>query len=386
MAINVKTLPEMNRESLEFLLANTDGRITMLSPGGIARSLVESANRAADQVFTALDANLAGAYLSQATGPRLDLLGEMFGVRRRSSTTALVSQSDNAIRFYVATGTLYDRLPDPTNRNRGLLPAGTQVYNSDSSIVYSVVEDTYFPRAAKEVFVAARASVTGPSHNVGAFVLTRHNLGDPSVKVTNPTSIQTALAPETDAELRLRISQLVLARQGGNETAVRLAVLSAPGVADVRIVPNFVGAGSFDVMVIPVGNRVSVETILVANSNLQQVVPLGMFYRVREPDYLRFSLVVSLRYNTKVFEAARDLVRVNAERAILDYFGSISLGGEMVVTALGAAIKNSDPGIDDYSIDALCINGRPQLLSNHRLGPDQLWLPDENLVDPVRVL
>lgn len=386
MAIYVKPLAEMNRESLAFLASNTDGRITLLSPGSIARALVESANRTADSVFAALDANLAGAYLSQATGSRLDLLAEMFGVRRRGATTALVSQSDNALRFYVTSGTLYDRLPDPTNRNRGLLPAGTQVYNQDASVAYTVVEDTYFPRSAKEVFVAARASATGPSHNVGAFVLTRHNLDDSSIRVTNPTSIQTALAAESDGELRIRISQLVLARQGGNETAVRLASLSAPGVADVQIVPNFAGAGSFDVMLIPTGNRVAVETILIANRNIREIVPLGMFYRVREPDYLRFSLVVTLRFAPKVFEAAKDLVRVNVERAILDYFGTIGLGGEMVITALGAAIRAADPGVDDYTIDALCISGRPQLLSNHRLNPDQLWLPDENLTDPVRVL
>ena len=66
--------------------------------------------------------------------------------------------------------------------------------------------------------------------------------------------------------------------------------------------------------------------------------------------------------------------------------GDIRMGDELVLTQLGAAILQTDDRIQDYDIQALCINGRPQLLHNYRLERDELFIPDENLSDPVRVL
>lgn len=384
MAIRTRTTGQMTQASIEFLLRNSD--ITLLTPGSTARALIESNVRHLEGFYDALQVNQAAAYLSTARGAYLDLLGEMFGLRRLQPSQATVRQEDRALRFYVTRGTLYALLPDSTNLNQGKIPQGTQVTNETGTIVYTVDRDVTFPRTATEVFAPATCSSLGETGNVGAFVLTRHSLGVQGLKVTNTTSISTGTTLESDAAFRSRISTYVLEVEGANRTAVRLAALSAPGVADVRIVPWILGAGSFDVLLVPVGNRISQEALVLAKRNIENTVAFGMAFRVREPDYVRFSAVIRLTYTDAVRASEQDDIRDNVERAVLDYFGNLRMGQEMVVTELGATIRSADTRVYDYRIEAMCFNGRLILPHNYRLMEDELFVPDEGLTTPVRVI
>lgn len=384
--LQVKTVPELNRQSFGFLEQATDGKITMLSPGSTARALIETVNQNIGQYYNALSLHHTMAYVTTATGVYLDLIAELFGISRRTAEAAFVSSEDSAVRFYVTSGTLYDKLPKAGDLNRGLIPSGTTVRSSDATIVYTVDRDVTFPRTATEVFVPVRASVTGVAANVGAHVLRSHSLPVSAVYVTNPTSITSGRDTESDDELRSRIHDTVRSQEGANEAAIRLAVLSAPGVADVQIIPFIMGAGSFDAMIIPVGNRVSKETFQVAKQNLSSAVAFGIYWRLREPKYVRFSMVLSLTFKSGRLAGEANAIRARVEQTVLNFMGDIRMGDELVLTQLGAAILQTDDRIQDYDIQALCINGRPQLLHNYRLERDELFIPDENLSDPVRVL
>lgn len=386
MAIRTRNLAELNQLAFDYLLRNTEGRISLLSPGSVARALVETANRHLEAFYESLSTNLAMAFLSSASGPYLDLHGALFGLSRRPPRTANVLAADNGIRFYVATGTLYDRLPKAGDLNRGMIPAGTTVTNDDGSVTYTVEENVTFERTATEVFVPARATAVGSIANVGAFVLRRHSLPVVGVLVTNPISIVTGQAEENDIQFRSRISNTVLASQSANQTAIRLAALSSPGVAEVRIVPYLYGAGSFKLLVIPVGNRVPVETLTDVRQAVSSVVAFGIYFTVAEPKYRRLSTIISLRYRNGTVAGERNIVATNVERAVLNYIGSIPTGGDLVVTQLGAVIRAADDRVYDYSIDALCIDGKHTLLHNIRLGQDELFLPDTGLLDPIRII
>lgn len=383
MALKTPTVSELNQESSEWLLQNTE--ITLLTPGSTARALIESANIHLGQFYSSMTMHLAQSYLSKASQQYLDLIGEMLGVSRRSARAALITQEDRAIRFYVAQGTLYQYLPKAGDLTKGLIPAGTTITNDDNSIVYTVETDVEFPRTANEVYVSARASTTGTEGNVGANKLRSHSLGVDAVLVTNTVSIATGADVESDDEFRFRIRNRVLTSEGANETAVRLAVLSAPGVADVKITKFRRGAGSFDVLIVPTGNRVALETIEIARQNLSSAVAFGIDFKIREPKYVRISMVLALNYKG-ILVGEQDAVRVSAERAVLNYLSTIPIGGQLVVNQLGAAVLQSDERIKDYDIQGVCIDGRPQIIHNYQLEEDELFLPDENLSDPIRVI
>lgn len=383
MALKTPTVSELNQESFEWLLQNTE--ITLLTPGSTARALIESANIHLGQFYSSMTMHLAQSYLSKASQQYLDLIGEMLGVVRRTARAALITQEDRAIRFYVAQGSLYQYLPKAGDLTKGLIPAGTTITNEDNSIVYTVETDVEFPRTATEVYVSARAATTGSEGNIGANRLRSHSLGIAAVLVTNTVSIATGADLESDDDFRFRIRNRVLTAEGANETAVRLAVLSAPGVADVQITKFRRGAGSFDVLIVPTGNRVALETIEVARQNLSSAVAFGIDFKIREPKYVRISMVLALNYRG-ILAGEQDAVRVSAERAVLNYLSTIPIGGQLVVNQLGAAVLQSDERIKDYDIQGVCIDGRPQIIHNYQLEEDELFLPDENLSDPIRVI
>lgn len=386
MPVRTRSLAELNSDSFDHLLRNTDGQISLLTPGSVVRALVETSNRHLEAFYESMASNMAMSYLSQATGAYLDLHGTLFGIRRLLPSQAAVQAADNAIRFYVTTGTLAQRLPLAGNLSRGVIPAGTHIWDSTGQIRYEVELDTEFSASATEVFVPARAVSTGSQHNAGAFSLRHHDLPNQDVKVTNVIAITTGSDRETDDQLRARISSAILASQQANSTAVRFAALSVPGVADVLIDEFAFGAGSFRVVVIPEGNRVPVAALQSIRENIEGVISFGTYFQVVEPRYLRFQIIVSLRYTSDTLEGQRFGVRNTVQDEILRYMGEIPPGGEMVVTELGSRIKNASPNVYDYRIEALCLNGRYQLLHNVRLRDDELFLPDSNLSDPVRVI
>lgn len=383
MALKTPTVSELIEQSSEWLLQNTE--ITLLTPGSTARALIEGTNIHLGQFYSSMTMHLAQSYLSKASQQYLDLIGEMLGVTRRAARAAFITQEDRVIRFYVAQGSLYQYLPKAGDLTKGLIPAGTTITNDDGSIVYTVETDVEFPRTANEVYVTARASTVGAEANVGANRLRTHSLGIEAVLVTNVSSIATGSDLESDDEYRFRIRNRVLSAEGSNETAIRLAVLSAPGVADVRITKFRRGAGSFDVLIVPTGNRVALETIEIARQNLASAAAFGIDFKIREPKYVRISMVVALNYRG-ILRGEQDAVRSNAERAVLNYLSTIPIGGQLVVNQLGAAILQSDDRIKDYDIQAICVDGRPQIIHNYQLEDDELFLPDENLTDPVRVI
>jgi uncharacterized phage protein gp47/JayE len=383
MPLVPRSISEMTQRSVEYLQRNTG--ITLLSPGSTARALIETANQNIDEVSQSLTLYQAMAYISSATGVFLDLLGELVGLTRRQAVAAFVAAEDRALRFYVPNGTLREYLPHPTDLTLGLIPSGTTVTNDDGTIVYTIERDVTFPRTAMEVFAPARASITGTAVNVGAFTLRRHSLGSNVVLVTNPISIATGTDIESDEEFRSRIRSRVRTAEGANEAAIRLAILSAPGVSDVRLVPYKRGAGSFDALLIPVGNRITLEALQVASQNVAQVAAFGIHWRLREPKYVRISMVISLSY-AGIMPGEQAAVRNAVERIILRHLGQIRIGGELILNQLGSDILELEPRVKDYTIESLCINGRPQVLHNYKLQDDELFLPDEGLSDPVRVL
>jgi len=385
VAIRTRTLADLNRSAFEAVLRQTNGRVSLFSPGSTVRALLETANRHLEGFYESLSANHAMAFLSQATGPYLDLHGSLFGMDRIAPQIAVVRAEDHAIRFYVATGTLYDRLPKTGDLNHGLIPAGTTISSSDGTIVYTVDTDVTFERTAKEVFAPASASDAGVEANVGAHTLQAHNLGLEDVLVTNPISIQTGLTTETDEAFRGRISQRVLSSQGGNETAIRLTALSSPGVADVIIDEYAFGAGSFRLVLIPLGNRVPVEVLRDVRRRIESTVAFGTYFQLEEPKYRRFSTIIKL-VMPNATAGVLNLARNAVQREVLGYLGDIRPGGTLIIREMQARIQQAHPDIRDSRIEALCVGGRQQLLHNISLNSSELFLPDTGLSDPVRVI
>jgi len=375
-----KSAGEILNESLSGLAQ--DAGITLLSRGSVARALCGSFARPLADYYNVLDDAVKSSFLSTAPGFYLDLIGEMFGVARRLPTYATVTREDGSLRFYVTSGRLSQKLPHPTNLNLGRVPSGTTVTTADSLITFSVDDDYDFPASSKEAFVGAVSNATGETQNVPVNSLTVPSVG--GVLVQNIHSITTGRGVESDAEYRYRISRFVTSSTGANEAAVRLAALSAPGVADLIRQEYHAGAGTFRIILIPSGNIVPAGSLRQVRSAVSAARAFGIYYEVAEPTYIPFAISVALVPQTSrapVSATGRDL----AERAVQSYIGNLRPGQTMIVNQIRAEILNSSNEIADLEIQSLEINRRPRILTNFTLRNDELFIPDPALGNPIQI-
>jgi len=374
MAIPLKTITQMNSDSLRYLAKNTD--ITYLAEGSIAKALVETTNREIARVGEYMAAVQSNTFLDSASGPYLDVIGEMFGLRRISDIKASTSVSDRNVKFSTNIGQLGDSFPDPANKNQGVIPAGLEISTIDGTITYYTSEKTYFERARKEVFVAVKAKNSGDEQNIGRNKLITHT-GPYNVTVTNEQPIANGLTRETDSNFRFRISNNLVATPTGNETAIRLSIAGNPDIVDIKLNEFARGAGTFDALLVPAGNTVSKKTLNTVQIGIEQSAAFGINGRAIEPNYMKFKISLRLIPADGSSLGVVDTNKLNTKNAILDYFETVPLGGELIINRLRSAIIGAtDSNIKDIRILEICLNDRPHMIRNIKLKPDEVFTPD----------
>ena len=369
--IRTKSKQVILNEILDGIVQETDIRMT--GEGSVTRGIASSiASKIAD-VHNVLSESWDNRYLPTASGIYLDLIGEQFGLRRRPAHAPSITAKDRVIKIYVNNGTLGAVLPHPTNLNLGQIPEGSQISTS-SGLIYSVDRDYDFPSSLREVYVGAVASVAGADGNVGANQLVVNSFGS-GVLTTNTRAITEGKGIESDEEFKYRISKYIRSSAGSNQTAITIAALGAPGIADVKIYPYFYGPGSFKVLLIPIGNRLTEEAINVAQASIEQVIAEGVYFRISEPEYIPIALSVRLIAKAGGTVTATD--RELAKNAIEEYLGNIRPGNALIINQLRSVILNSSSNISDLRIQSISINDAPVALVNYQLEKDQLFIPSE---------
>jgi uncharacterized phage protein gp47/JayE len=384
MPIKKTSFSEMTRNSLRYLSKTTG--ITYFSQGSISKALVEATNLEISRLQDFVSTTFDNSFISTANGLYLDLFGEMLGVPRISDRNASTTINDSAIRFYVDSGTLGSRLPSITSPGRGLIPKGTTITNSEGTVLFTVSSNVLFPTNVKSVFVPVTSEASGSSSNVGANQLTRHSLSTTEVKVTNDISITTGTDVETDSEYRFRLAKAMTTRFGANASAIQVVASSQPGVSRVELQPFARGAGTFDVLLIPQGNRLADSVKQNTRRAVESVVAFGISPRIVEPEYVNFCITVQLRYIEGTAEGQKAASRAAAESAILRYVASIPIGGELIINQLRAAVLGSNSNIKDMKIIELCLDGNHRVISNIKLNSNELLVPDSNSPDSIKVV
>lgn len=375
MPVRPKTFGELSLSAIQYLANNTP--ITYLETGSLAKALVDATLLELLKIQDYVQYNYENSFLSRANGPFLDLFGEVLGIPRITDTVASISKEDKAVRLYVTKGTLGSKLPHPTDSTKGLVPRNITISNADTSVVFKTSEEIEFPVNAKTVYISIVATEPGASFNVGPNQLTVHSLTDQTIKVTNDIAITSGKDLESDDAYRFRLSKAFTARFNSNASAITVAALSVPGVSSVNLLPFSRGAGTFDVLVIPQGNKLTASVKNAVQAALDDTAAFGISGKVREPEYVKFNIAVKLRFAPGTEEGVKDTIRESAQSAILRYMASVPMGGEIIINALEAAILNGSPDIVDVRILEICLNGKPYLIRNIQLDEDQLLTPSD---------
>ncbi len=374
--INKKSFNQIQQEAVNYLLENTG--ITQLETGGAARSLVDVFSKHLADFYSRLDIDLSMAYLSTANGFYLDLLGNLFGVNRTSQNSVNVLAEDKILKFYVAEGAvLSDSIPTLT------IPSGTNISTPDSSVVYTTTEDASFLQMDSHVFVSASAQASSTQEAAGVGQMNTHSLGLPGVLVTNMSSLSVGNFVENDDDYRARIAASNTARQGANETAVRIAAIGVENVADVSVTPYSRGSGSFEVMVIPTGNRVPQASMDRIRAGIETASAYGVTFDVREPDYVQLKLEMRVNFRQTTSDEQKAVLLRSIEASVLSYIGDLRPGEEMSISRLQSLALSESSEVQDAVVTYLCVDKKAQIVRNVRLEDDELFVPDEDTANPI---
>ena len=408
MAIYVRTPSEILTEAYNRVLANTP--IKNLTPGSTARAILETVSIAQGRQYSEVAYNLAQAYVSTAVAEHLDMIGGMLGVYRGGAKVPFDDTYSN-FRFKIdpATGLTAGAVASNINAwltRNGLtssivgvdsftIPAGVTIkpgYITTANAVFSST-DTY-------AFVPVVATSSGTEMNVSPGALKTHNivnlyqefspvasilLCENLLPITNGANI------ESDRDYRYRIVNKPLSSANANETAIRLAALSVPGVADVLVKKFSRGVGTIDVFVLGVDPVVNNGVLGAVREVVEKVAAAGIRVSVSRPVLRSLQLTISPTWSPLTTDATKNSLREQVKQLVVADINSIEIGGSFIVNAvirdilglsssiIDAAVTNMIVG--EYDADKMKIFRKsPVFVTNQSLYWDEKFFTSSNMV------
>jgi uncharacterized phage protein gp47/JayE len=352
MPLFAKSLTELTADTLNELSRTTN--ITKLSPGGKARALLDTMNARVAEAYDTFDLNLTRAFVSAAQGEYLDLIGQLLGVTRTSGVAASVTDDMEVARFYVESNTF----GDINGGNSIIIPLGTilSTLPDENGVLFRVTSDTVLPSTDDEAFISVEALATGELGNVGANALTYHNFRqytdiiNDTLKSTNIYPVGNGANLESDANFRFRIANRVLEVEAANETSVRLAALSTPGVADVVMLPRYRGVGTFGLLVESVTPTVSDVLIDDVQGRVDLVQGLGTIAYIRKPHEIGIAFRTTVQYDQRLDDATLTNIEFELEQAARDFIGELGIGDSFSINQLVARMFGISQNVKNLGV------------------------------------
>lgn len=145
---------------------------------------------------------------------------------------------------------------------------------------------------------------------------------------------------ENDEDYRSRITHQCLSLAMANETSIRLAVLSVPGVDDVILKRYSHGPGSFTIIPL-INSSYNSNTIKsLVNDAVASVCSYGEKITIKLPSLKYIKLIISLAYSTNVTDVEKQNVAVNVREEIIKYINSLTTGETFIINELTQRIMN----------------------------------------------
>lgn len=174
----------------------------------------------------------------------------------------------------------------------------------------------------------------------------------------------TRMANESDDNYRYRITRQCLTLATSNSTAVRLTVLTTPGVDDCIMKEYAMGAGSFGIVIIPNVNYKRTEVLENARSRVERIHGYGIRYDVSYADNILLKIKQHVVLADTLSDIEKQDIRYQAASAITQYISSLSVGDPFITDKLTQAIMNVSPDIIQEMNEEFYINDEKALYVN----------------------
>jgi len=331
--------------------------ITAVYPGSIARAFAEAFSSEVSDLYEAFRFTASQSNLSTASGRNLDLIGDLYGVPRKSVTNFVAEERQSYnIEFFISKAHSTDIV----------IPKDTLVYNDVSNFVikqysFKLVRELTIPAGSLKAYGIVQPNFSDNAYVAPVGTLTKHNfIAPPTVVVysSNPKEVYSNVTSESDDNYRRRILASMKTRTPGTSESVRFAALSVKGVKDVKIRQASYGIGSCDVIVVPeVSSAVKSlpENILLA-VNANKPVGIRFNIRIAEKILVGVGAVISIPSGNSdtVVTGVLNQARVFVKR----YLNSLTIGDTVSLSEIERQIKLSSDIIKGVRFTSFTADGK----------------------------
>ena len=327
-----------------------DTNIKNFSPGSICRAMIEAYAGELYNANLTLDLKIVNALVTTASGTSLDAVGALVNVSRRSNRYATGS-----VKVYIDpySGENIASLKLKMNTtNNIIISAGSTV--TDSTGIYTYILMSNVMLDDNPVFTEVISNNTGTSGNIPSGTITRFDsvtgLGAimQYILVTNTTPFDSGGDSESDENYRYRIVNSYTSNATANETAIRLAALSVPGVVDVIMKRYQYGIGSCGLYVISQSPVTSDGLISAVQNAISRVSSYGEFTVVSAPMYKAMMLDIVLMFKSDTSASDKDTLTIQTLNNVITYINNIPVGGEFVANEVTQTIMDTSEQIYDF--------------------------------------
>jgi len=331
--------------------------ITAVYPGSIARAFAEAFSSEVSDLYEAFRFTVSQSNLTTASGRNLDLIGDLYGISRKSVTNFVAQERQT---FNVEFFLLKPHSATVT------IPKDTLVYNDVSNFAtkqysFKVNSDIIITPGSTKSYGIVEPNFTDNAYVAPRNTLTRHNfIAPPTVTVycNNPKEVYSNITSESDDNYRRRILASMKTRLPGTAESVRFAALAVKGVRDVKIRQASYGIGSCDIIVVPeVSSAVKglAENIIVAVENSK---PVGVRINVRIAEKISIGIGATITLPVGNSETIVAGIRNQANLFVKRYLNSLSIGDSVSLSEIERQIKLSSDIIRSVTFSSLTADGR----------------------------
>jgi len=336
LAYFTETLSDIQSRIVNSIQSNS--AISRVSPGSNLKMLIDqfAANLFENQAsFTTKEFR---TLVNSASGEFLDAIGRLVQIRRGvgKSASGEVKISYGAIsnNIVIPKGTMI-RFP------AGVLYTTESVTLTSDATVKHVYVDTFMP--GDDMNIPAGTPLT----------MLFNEASKASIVVTCEQSIDGAGDTESDDNYRFRILNSPVSNVAGNETSIRMAALSIPGVSDVVIIPKTRGIGTTEVFVKSTAGVASDSLLREVKIAVDRVCSCGENVYVSSPNYLFVDITLTVKVQNLANKISIDaLIKTSLE----EFINNLEMGDIFSIDQLDTIASQSSNAVLECNIDSVLIN------------------------------
>jgi uncharacterized phage protein gp47/JayE len=347
--------------------------ITATYPGSIAKALAEAMAVEIGDLYEAIKFSVDQASLSTATGRALDLIGDLYGVFRRSVSEEVQDERASFnIEFAISA----------PHSSAITIPSNTLVFNdvtdfSSNQYQYRLVGDVTIQLGTTRAYGRVVPNFMGNDFTASKNTLTRHNFISADgvvVFCSNPKEVYSMINMESDELFRRRIAKAIKSNSFGTAESIRLRALGVKGVRDVRIRESSYGLGSCDVIIVPESQRVTTDLANTVVSALYEVKPVGVRLNARIAERTPVNVAVSIVLPAGLNEKTVTGIENQANLFLSRYLNSKTIGDSISFGDIEMQARLSSDYIKSVNILSVSVNGEEIPKGIYRINDDRKYM------------